>query len=178
MRDRLNAEGHDESQYLPNGMPPVNAFREQHGNVQWEGLSIRALTWMPDILFVRRSIEKVHLDTCVSFYGAVVETRKVLKIGDIRGILFDKPDELTTPKVDVFFNIVHGLCKPEANMLLWLVCDEYNRGNISLAHKLIGTIKHGIENAQKIIDNLRERAKQQESPSAELSLKSPRPENP
>lgn len=169
---RLNGEGHDESQYLPRGTPPVNPFRERQGGVRWEGTSCKALSWFPDRLYHLQIIEKHHLDTAISFITAMINTQKVLGIGDIRGILHDKPEELNSPKGDVFYAILNRLCKPESNMLLWLVCDDRNRGNTSLARHLIGTIKHALENTQKIIDNMAGVCESELSPAPEVRPKS------
>lgn len=163
MLNRLNADGHDESQYLPRGTPPVNAFRERKGGVVLQGTAIKALAWFPDILFNRRIIEKEHLDTCVSFFKALVETQRELGIGDIRGILADRSEDGEQKHRDTFFAVMHALRKPEANMLLWTICDDRNRGNIPLACHLIGTIKHALENTQIIIDNLSGTGKQEAS---------------
>lgn len=186
--NRLNADGHDESQYLPKVFdpvtgkmiptPPVNAFRAQHGNVVYEGDLIRQLEWLPDILYAHAVIDKCHLDTALSFYTAYIETMKALKIGDIKGILNDKTDELSTPKGDIFFAVMHGLCKPEANMMLWLVCDDRNRKNTLLARHLIGTIKHALENSQIIIDNLKKKNNNTLSPEPESRPESARKDIP
>jgi hypothetical protein len=166
--NRLNSEGHDESQYLPLGTPPVNAFRAQHGTVKWEGTSCKAISWMPDKLYDLKIIDKHHLDTASSFLTAKIHTQKVLGIADIRGILHDKPDALSAPRGDVFFALLKQLCKPELNMLLWVTCDDRNHGNIPLACQLIGTIKHALENAQKIIDNLYGICETTKSPAPEM----------
>jgi hypothetical protein len=164
--NRLNADGHDESQYLPKvldkitgkivSLPPVNAFRERQGGVRYEGTSIKAMQWLPDILFDRENErERPYNDTCVSFYGYYVQTGQALGVSDVRNILFDRLEEGTQlPPVDTFAAIMRGLVKPESHMLLWVVCDDRNRGNLRLANHLIGTIRHAVEHAQEIIDAL------------------------
>ena len=130
---KLNAEGHDGSQYLPRGTPPVNAFRAQHGNVRWEGEAIKALTWLPDILFERKIIEECHLHTANSFLRVLIHAKRTLGITDLRGALFDKfPDSMPTEN-DLFLEICRELPRPEANAIIWLVWDDYNRRNIALA---------------------------------------------
>lgn len=156
--NRLNSDGHDESQYLPKGTPPVNPFRAQHEGIKWEGESIRAKTWLPDILEEQLdenahpllSGDQVH--TCKSFLRSVVGTRNALGITDLR-IYVGQPNSEAESK-DIFFSIMRGLVAYQANLCLWVVCDEYNRGNISLARKLIGSIQQSLDNAQKLIDSL------------------------
>lgn len=182
MREHLNAEGHDENQYLPKflnkatgkmeDMPPVNAFRERQGGVKYEGKAIKAVRWMPDILFDRENKrEKPYNDTCVSFYGYYVQAGQALGISDIRNILFDRVEEGTQlPPADTFSAIMHGLCKAESHMLLWVICDDRNRGNIPLAKHLIGTIRHAIENTQKIINDLTKKRKAKKEIDSALDL--------
>ena len=173
--NRLNSEGHDESQYLPKGTPPVNAFRAQHGNVKWEGESIKAMSWMPDILFDKEIISKKHLDTSNNFFRIVVQAKRTLGICDLRGGLFDKHETGAAFEADLFLEIWRSIPKSEFNMLLWFVWDDYNRGNVALAIHLRGTIQHGLENAQKIIDNFSKANDNTESTLPEVSLKTTRP---
>jgi len=178
----LNAEGHDESQYLPKvfnkatgkmeNMPVVNAYRERQGGVRYEGEAIKALQWMPDIIFDRENEkERPYNDTCVSFYTYHVQANQSLGISDIKNILFDKAQDVSSlPPIDTYSAILRGLVKPESNMLLWVVCNERNKGNVALARHLIGTIRHAIENAQIIIDNLAKNRKIEKSSAPELRL--------
>lgn len=161
MTDRLNAEGHDESQYLPKNVPIVNAFRERRGGVRYEGTAIKAVEWLPDILFDREDErEKPYNDTCVSVYGYHINTLHSLGMRATNNILFDPVFAVTQlPAVDTYAAIIHGLAKPESIVLLWTVCTERNHGNIGLARSFIGTIRHAIENAQSIIDALTEKRK-------------------
>lgn len=166
---KLNSEGHDESQYLPKkwynprtgreeDYPIVNPFREKHGGVVTEGKSIKALTWLPDKLHLQldtdgnQLINGDQLNTCRSFYRAVVSTRNELRIDNVRNLVGQSP----TPgePTDIFFAVVRGLLPYQANMCLWVVCDEYNRGNLELAQKLIVSIQNSLDLAQKIIDSL------------------------
>lgn len=169
---RLNAEGHDESQYLPRGIPPVNPFRAQHKGVRWEGTSIKAMNWLPDLMLDREFLTKDHQTTCLSFYSAVISTRKLLGITDLRGYLADSQMGDALPK-DIFFAICNGLKKWKSNLCLWVVCNEYNMGNIELAYKIRGNIQESLEDAQKIIDNLRELARVISVPVPEVCQKLP-----
>lgn len=155
--NRLNHEGHDASQYLPRGVPPVNAYRATKGDIVREGESIKAISWMPDRLYVADRLSKEEVNTCTMFYSILIATRRVLGICDLRGILTDKTMENPTKslEVDYFMEIMNGLPRPEGNMLLWVVCDEYNHGNLELACMLLGTIQHAIENTKNIIDNIK-----------------------
>jgi hypothetical protein len=158
--NRLNSEGHDESQYLPKGIPPVNAFRAQHNGIKWEGQAIRSLTWLPDILNAtldengKELLNRDHIATCTRFYSAVVSTRKTLGISDIRGYIADSKGEKNDNPSDIFFSVVNGLLPYQSNLCLWVVCDEYNRGNFKLAQKMIQSIQQSLDNAQKIIDEI------------------------
>jgi hypothetical protein len=152
---RLNSEGHDESQYLPKGIPPINPFRAQHGNLQWEGEAIKDVSWLPEKLYVIEKITKPHLDSASSFQRALIMAERTLGISDIRGALFDKHADGQNSDTDMFLEFVRKLAKPEISTLTWFVFDKYNHGNINLALHLIGTIQHGLENVQKVIQGIK-----------------------
>lgn len=176
---RLDADGLDPSQFLPRGVPPVNAYRAAKGDLlaivdeeeHFEG--VKSITWMPDRLYHAGKIAKEQVDTCQSFYIAVIATRKTLGICDLRGVLIDKllQTVVNIKDVDIFLSVMRQLKKPEANMMLWLVDHDYNRNNMELACHLIGTIKHAIDNTQNILDRITEAAKMEKSSCAE-----PRPD--
>lgn len=184
---RLNADGIDESQWLPKvfnkhtglleRIPPVNPFRQQHGIVKWEGESIKAISWMPDLLFAKldadgnQLLNGDHLMTCKAFYSAVVSTRKALGISDLRGYLSD-PGQGNPATGDVFFTVMTKLLPYQANMCLWVVCDEYNRGNVALAEKLITSIQNSLDLARKVIDNIPQIDDNAIVPAPEVRLKS------
>ena len=160
----LNSEGVDESQFLPKEfnqktgkheqIPPVNAYRAQHGNIKWAGESIKDANWLPEIVFDGdNDKEKPYLDTAKSFFKILVQAKRTLGITDLRGPLFDKLPYSANPETDMFVEIHRGLAKPEMTAVIWFVWDDYNRCNVALAHKIIGTIKHGLENVQKILDS-------------------------
>lgn len=163
----LNADGHDESQWLPRkwtnpktgkeeDYPVINAHRVSKGDIRYDGVAIKARQWLPDILFDRSDErQKPYNDTCVSFFGYYVSAMQALGISDIRNILFDVVEQAERlPPVDTYSAILRGIPKPESNALLWVVLDERNRGNIALAHKMLGTIRHAIDNTAKVIDKL------------------------
>lgn len=163
----------DQSQFLPNWLNPktgryeqpplVNAYRAAKGDLivqlSEDGGLNKVLTWMPDILHYKGKLEKEHVDTCFSFFGILTNARRILKICDLRGLLADKKLEKGEgdEETDTFLTIVHTLAKAEANMMFWVVCDEYNRGNYTLAVSMIGTIKHAIENTNNILIDKRKR---------------------
>jgi hypothetical protein len=159
----LNAEGIDESQFLPKefnkktgkyeSIPPVNAFRAKHGNIKWAGESIKDASWLPEILFNADTEEKGYIDTSNSFFRILVHAKRTLGICDLRGSLFENHPYGITTETDMFLEIIRNVVKPEVTVSIWLVWNEYNRGNLPLAQKLIGTIKHGLENIQSCIDN-------------------------
>ena len=156
--NRLNADGHDKSQYLPRGTPPVNPFRAQHKGIEWDGESIKVKTWMPDILlktldeFGKEMLTRDQVHTCESMFRAITATRNSLGINDLRAFIGESKGD-GEPK-DIFFAVIHGLLPYQANLCLWVVCDEYNRGNLPLAKKLITNIQQSIDLAQILIDNL------------------------
>lgn len=174
----------DKTQFLPDKelnvktgemvpVPRVNAFRAKQGNVRYEGQAIKALTWMPDIMLDREWINGDHMHTCGIFYRAVVATRKALGIGDLRAYLAESRPDGAGAACDVFFAVLSQLPKAQSNMCLWVVCDEYNRGNFMLAYNLRGTIQAALENAQIIID--REKEKAENTPVLTPELSSGRP---
>lgn len=164
---RLNAEGHDESQYLPRDCPPVNAFRERQGGVIYEGTAIKALSWLPDILFDKQRITKPHLDTSNSFFRILVNAKRTLGICDLRGTLFEKFPNGISSDTDAFLEIIRGISRPESNILIWLVWDDYNRKNVPLALHVMGTIHHALENAQNVIDMIAKKRDNASSTSPE-----------
>lgn len=152
--NRLNHEGHDESQYLKKGTPPVNPFRMQHGKVKWEGEAIKALTWLPDVLQDIGYLEKEHHDTCRSFERILIQAKRTLSICELKGALFDKAPEEIRNDVDMYLLIKNTLICSEMQIMIWLVEEENSISNIEAAASLNGKIKHAIENTQKTIDNV------------------------
>lgn len=176
MRFRLNAEGHDESEYLPPGTPSVNAYRAAHGKLEWVEKTLHAKTWMPDKLFELRKIEQEHLDTALCCFLCLMQTLQTLGLGEVKGILVDAPLIITQREaIDTFHALMRELPKPESNMMLWVIRDDRNRGNTRLACHLIGTIKHALENARNIIDKLQEGRRMRDKSSPQLRPESPCP---
>jgi hypothetical protein len=163
----LNAEGVDESQFLPKEfnkklgkyekVPPVNAYRAKHGNIKWAGDSIKDASWLPELIFNGDTEEKVYLDTANSFFRILVHAKRTLGICDLRGALFESYPSGISQDTDLFLEILRHVVKPEVTVLIWLVWNDYNHGNIALAKKLIGTIKHGLENVQRVLDDTKKR---------------------
>lgn len=159
MMRRLNAEGHDETQYLPRGTPPVNPFRERQGGVKWEGTGVKALTWMPDIMNDtldeegRELLTRDQLHTCESFFRAVVATGNELKIDRLKIYMGDSVEDEKKAK-DIFYAIMTRLLPYQSNLMLWVVCDDRNRGNIALAKHLKSSIQNAVDCAQKVISAL------------------------
>lgn len=161
-RSKLNADGSDPQYYLPRGVPPVNPWRMQHGQVRWEGEAIKALTWMPDMLNNTLDVNgnpcltPDYIHTCESIFRIVTSARVALGLSDLRSFISaNKTDAQSSRKTDPFFALLTGLLPYQSNLCLWVVCDEYNHGNIELAKRLIWSIRNSLDNAQKIIDNCR-----------------------
>lgn len=165
---RLNHDGHDASQYLPRGVPPVNAYRAQHGSVRWEGEAIKALTWLPDILEHRGRINGDHLNVCLTIKRATTSTMNALAIENVRAYLTDvvavqnKCQCIDKAKcqcgTDIFYNLLTRLNRKKSYICFWLVTDEMNQGNIGVAIREIGFIKEALEDAHKIIDDCKNRS--------------------
>lgn len=168
--NRLNSEGHDESQYLPKkwfnpktekeeSYPVVNPFRAQHGKVRLEGEEIKALTWLPDILHDtygedgKELLSRDYLQICETIFRIVMSARNALGISDLRSFLGAEQLNQHLSARDPFFALLSKLLPYQSNMVLWIVCDEYNRGNIDLARKLIETIRNSLDLAKKVIDD-------------------------
>lgn len=155
---RLNADGHDESQYLPRDTPAVNAYRAAQGGISWDGQSIKHLTWMPDKLHYKLTeegkpyLDRDRLQTCEGLYRAVTGTRSALGISDLR-IYVGEKSEGGEPK-DIFFAVLRKLLPYQSNLCLWTVCDEYNRGNLPLAMQLISSIHNALDMAADVIKAL------------------------
>lgn len=156
--NRLNADGHDESQYNPRGVPPVNPFRMQHGSIKWEGEAIKALTWLPDILRDIGYIEKGHHDTCKSFERILIQAKRTLNICQLKGALFEKPPEMINNDTDMYLLLKNKLILREMEIMIWLVEEENSKENLKAVNFLIGKIIHAIENSQRIIDNAKKSA--------------------
>lgn len=169
---RLNSDGHDESQYLPKGTPPVNPFRAQHCGIKWSGKAIRAIDWLPDALYERGLMEKAHLDTTCCFYRALISTRKTLGISDILGSISERfPIAGNQTIIDIFFPVMTELSKPQSTLLLWLVEEKNSEGNIMAAFRLAQNILATLEQTQNIIDRLSGIDKMHPIHLSEVSLK-------
>ncbi len=176
MRERLNAEGHDESQYLPKkwinpktgkeeDYPVVNVWRMGKGDIIInEDDKYEVPTWLPRRLFRNGSFTKELFDTSNSFFRILVHAKRTLGITDLRNILFEKPPASgQNIQVDMFIELKRALALPEMNAIIWLVWDDYNRGNTGIAYQIIGTIKHGLENCQMVIDKFKEKSDNESS---------------
>jgi hypothetical protein len=166
----LNAEGHDESQYLPKGLPAVNAYRAQHGKVIWEGDSIKSLEWLPDAFFGGNEKEEGYLRTCNAFFCYLVQFKRTCGTCDIRGRLFDELATGISFELDMFKQIRDRLPKNELATLVWFVWNDYNRGNMNLASYLLGTIKHALEHTKNIIDDCKKIVETASQTSPQLRL--------
>lgn len=185
MPQQLNSEGHDESQYLPKkwlnprtgkeeDYPVVNPWRAGKGDIKRnEDDKLESMTWLPDVLFERKHIQQQHLNTAKSFFRILVQAKKALGICDLRGQLFDRYPAGISDDIDMFIQINRRLVKPESNILIWLVWDDYNRGNVALAMRVIGTILHALENAQEVIDYYAQLSNNKSSASPFLHPKFP-----
>lgn len=191
MRERLNADGHDESQYTKAvfnpktckmEMPPiVNAFRAQHGHIKRNSDDkLVDLTWLPAVLEDKGIIEKVHLDTCKSFLRVLIQAKRTLGVCELKGPLYDKAPEEIRNDADLYLLIKHGVSKQDLLNLIWLVEEKYTQGNVWAADAIIGNLLHALEAAQQIIfDNSEQSAKIAASTSPEVRpdfVTSPRPE--
>jgi hypothetical protein len=151
-------EAIDTSQWLPKDIPVINAYRASKGDIKRNSDDkLQSITWLPHILHDMNRITKEHLDTAKSFERILIHAKRTLGICDIRGVLYDKHPAGQSHDTDVFLEIIRVIPKPESNIIVWLVWDDYNRGNSILALKVIGTIQHGLENAQKVLDNIAEK---------------------
>lgn len=160
--DKLEADGSNRKYYLPKGMPLVNPFRMQHGKVKWEGEAIKALTWMPDILHEtldeagKELLNRDYVHICETVFRVVMSTRNFLGISDLRSFIGGDGMALATlPAQDPFAALLTRLMPYQSNLVLWVVCDEYNRGNVPLAKKLIASICNCLDLAKKVIDECR-----------------------
>lgn len=174
--NRLNADGHDESQYLPKkwinpksgkeeDYPVVNECRAKKGDIvqlETDGGLNKALTWLPDKLNHMRDdngkelLNRDYLHICESIYKIVMSARHSLGISDLRSFIGGEAIiQVGILPSDPFFAILSKLMPYQSNMVLWVVCDEYNRGNIALARKCISSILGSLDMAKKVIDDCR-----------------------
>jgi hypothetical protein len=171
MRDKLNADGHDESQYLPRKWfnprtgkeepyPVVNPFRQAKGDISRnDDDKLEAMTWLPDILLKRGKISGDHHSTCLSAFRAALSTRNALGVENLRAYLSEVMGEEipSGEESDIFFNLATKLSKLHFHTCMWVVFEEMNRGNVALACSIIGTIQESIERAQDIIDSCKKK---------------------
>lgn len=188
--NRLNADGHDESQYLPRKwfnpktgkdepFPIVNATREAKGDIQRNADDkLECATWMPIILNRKITqdgkpwLDDDMLHTCKRAERAILSGLSALGIPTIRNFMSgDMSTVKLTPK-DPFLMLLTGMLPVYSTALLWVICDERNRGNIPLALKIFPTIAQAIEHAKKILDDLQDVAH-----SGIVASPQPRPES-
>lgn len=176
MRNRLNSEGHDESQYIQAVLNPisgkmekppiVNAFRAAKGDIFINPDDKNECpSWMPRILNLKLNESgKAYLDddalhTCKRVERAALSAMAALGVSSLRCFLSgDGRDISSLAEYDPFKALLTGLLPKYSTALLWVVCDERNRGNIPLALKIIGTITQAIALAKNILDDSRESA--------------------
>jgi hypothetical protein len=170
MSTHLNSEGHDESQYLPDGVEVVSYYRKQHGQVIHEGLLHKTLEWLPDILFEEKKISKEQLDTAVSFFRILINAKRALGTCDLRGTLFDKYPYGISNDIDPFLHIKRSIGKWDFNALIWIVWDEYNRGNVNLARQKVDHVTRILNHAKIAIDDLTKKRNNTQSTQPVVSL--------
>lgn len=160
--EKLEADGSNRNYYLPKGMPLVNPFRMQHGKVRWEGEAIKALTWLPDILHEtlddkgRELLSRDYVHICETVQRIVISAKQCLGLSDLRGYIGAQGlSTLPLPQSDPFVALLSKLMPYQSNLVLWVVCDDYNRGNVALAEKLITSICNSLDLAKKVIDECR-----------------------
>lgn len=170
MRIHLNAEGHDESQYIKavlnpvNGKmekpPLVNAFRNAKGDIFINADDkSECPTWMPRILNLKlnehgkKIMDDDALHTCRRVERATLSALAVLGLSDIRSFISGNCQNISElPAYDPFKALLVGLLPVYSTALLWVICDERNRGNVPLAMKIIGTITQAVELSKNILD--------------------------
>lgn len=177
MRRKLNADGHDESEYLPKKWfnpktqkeepyPIVNSFRAKKGDVVMldeDGGVHKALKWLPDILHrtldenAKELLTGDHVHICESIFRIACSAKVALGIADLRNYSLPvDTSESITVEVDKLFALLKGLLPYQSNLCLWVVFDEYNRGNVVLAKKIISSICSSLDNAKKILDECKQ----------------------
>jgi len=174
--NKLNAEGHDESQYLPTKWynpktekeepyQVVNAFRAAKGDViinetgYYESLTAFFPNQLSKILDEKGQnlLSRDDVHTCKRIERAVLSAWAVLKFGHLKNFTIgDDIDTSKLPKHDPFVALLTGLLPYQSNICLWVIFDDRNRGNIPLATKLISSIRNSIDLAKNILDNLPE----------------------
>lgn len=179
---RLNADGIDESQWLPekvynekteqwDKVPIVNAFREMKGDIvqlDEDGGVHKVINWLPDALKSNGYIEKEHHDTCKTFERILIQAKRTLSICQLKGPLFEKPPEEIKNDADMYILIKNKLIRREMIIMIWLVEETKTDGNMRAANDLIGKIHHAIENSQRIIDSVKKNDNIRKSASPEV----------
>lgn len=174
MRIHLNAEGHDESQYIKAVLNPttgrmekpplVNAYRHAKGDIFINADDkSECPTWMPRILNLRLNeqgkpfLDDDALHTCKRVERAALSALAVLGLSDIRSFISGNSQDIgELPAYDPFKALLVGLLPVYSTALLWVICDDRNRGNVPLAMKMIDTIAQAIDLAKNILDESRQ----------------------
>lgn len=187
--NRLNADGHDESQYLgkildPRSgkmipIPPINAFRAAKGDIiRNTDDKLESITWMPRRLNItlddrgHKLIDDDQLHTCKSVERAALSAMAALGLSSIRVFMAGDMNLAGLSQIDPFKAIL-TLMKPcYSTALLWVICDERNGGNTQLAIKMLGSIHTGISFAKEILDSLQDSGKVSIVALPELRLES------
>ena len=154
MRKQLNAEGHDESQYLPKDEPIMNIFRIQHSAVKKEGESIKILSWLPDILFEKNVIDKRELNTAENIYKCWVATNQALGVSH-RGMRIASIEIEGIPREpkDIYFALLSNLLPYQSKLCVWLVKEEPRESIVKHAVAIKSNIINALLQAKNIIDN-------------------------
>lgn len=180
--NRLNADGHDESQWIKPvfnrasekmEMPPiVNPYREAKGDiVRNEDDKLESVHWLPRIMQRQGQITKEHFDTARSFERLLIHSRRTLGICDIKGKLFDMmPSSGIDDSTDLFLEIVRVVVRPEVTRIVWFVDMNFPCSSAALPIAMLGVIHHGLENIQNVIDMHNQKRNNATSTLPELRL--------
>lgn len=177
MRQRLNSEGHDESQYLPKTWynpktqmdepyPVVNAFRAAKGDIvhlQEDGEVARALVWLPHALHLKldhcgqRIISSDHLHTCETLNRVLRIVKVALGLSDLRAYTDGQAGEMApSAERDIFVELIKGLPVFQGRVGFWFAEADFTPQNSRAALQWLGAIYAALDSAQNIIDATRE----------------------
>lgn len=165
MKSKLNADGHDESQWIKKEfnpktgkmeMPPlINAFRAAKGDIfRNSDDKLESPEGLPRIMFINGRISEDDFNTAKRVESIWIHAQRTLGISSIKGVIASDvaPANSIDPNTDRFLEMWRHIPRNEFEQMLWFVSFRIKAMSAALPLDRLEIIQSGLQKAQKMID--------------------------
>lgn len=185
MRGKLNADGIDESEWLPRNAPPINAYRYAKGDLRHDEETGCLKSFTPiDDLHDRGILEDTHKYAANEIASLFVVAYRFLGFRVMQEIVHELQtgkDSLNGGPADKLKQVMQALTLPQRNIAIRICYDmmreheqrtDYTKANYAWVGLIKGSVQTTFEAAAKRLDELYESDNMQIVTKPEVSLKS------